>query len=165
MMKKLMVVLAAISAAAVSQASVLLWQITTEDIENAHLVEGSSVTHASVYAVDYVHGGAAQKIGTMKVDGDERTIDISSLNSDYAFYVEVYNWNDTSRVLGTSWKSDFTGTEQTYTAMMSANYIGSTLSIPTLQAWHGGGVAAPEPTSGLLMLLGLAGLALKRRKA
>ena len=31
--------------------------------------------------------------------------------------------------------------------------------------WVGGGEPAPEPTSGLLMLLGMAGLALRRRRA
>lgn len=33
------------------------------------------------------------------------------------------------------------------------------------ESWGSGTVAVPEPTSGLLMLLGLAGLALKRKKA
>jgi len=34
----------------------------------------------------------------------------------------------------------------------------------TAANWVGGGEPAPEPTSGLLMLLGMAGLALRRRR-
>ena len=76
----------------------------------------------------------------------------------YSFFIELLN--DTS-VVGTS--SSLAGTALT-------SYLTSSLggtSVPAGTAWNGGTfttAAIPEPTSGLLMLVGLAGLALRRKR-
>lgn len=164
-MKKILVALAIGLFSATSQAAYLYWQVSQDDIEKAHLVDGSSVTHADLYVIDMSSSSAeAKKLGTYKVGGDEHVnIDVSNYAAgNYAFYIEVYNWSRGSEsVLGTSY-SDITN--NTYEQLAVKHYIGTTLDVPTLKVWHGGAVAAPEPTTGLLMLFGLAGLALKRRK-
>lgn len=51
-----------------------------------------------------------------------------------------------------------------YNGVFHQNYVTSQVDIPTTTPWSPGAFSAPEPTSGLLMLLGGALLALRRRK-
>lgn len=78
------------------------------------------------------------------------------------FLFELAYWDGTSdKVVGSS---------ETYTFAQLAQYMTSftpgTSGIPTQNVFAPSFAAAvPEPTSGLLMLLGVAGLALRRRRA
>lgn len=75
----------------------------------------------------------------------------------YSFSVELGTFNeDGDWVLAA-----MSGTE-TYEAL--TGYISQQLVIPTQQIWTPGAFVAPEPTSGLLMVFGLALLGLKRKK-
>lgn len=71
------------------------------------------------------------------------------------FYIELLN--DTGKVVGRSEALSATTAQQNW---------GSVAEFRDVIAWNGGNTytAVPEPTSGLLMLLGMAGLALRRRK-
>jgi len=106
--------------------------------------------------------------------------DVSDFSSGgYSFYVElingdVSNWSGVDKVNVSAYQtSSFAGQlvssgnsdPITYTGLESKGFIGTDLSPVSMAVWHGGGSYSPvpEPTSAMLVLIGLAGLALKRR--
>lgn len=76
----------------------------------------------------------------------------------YSFAVELGTWDATS---GDWVLAAISGTE-TYGAL--TDYISQQLDLPDATRWTPGAFSAPEPTSGLLTLIGLALLGLKRKK-
>ena len=81
-------------------------------------------------------------------------------NSAYAAILYTYGSGDDLQYMGNVGKVTFESAMNVESAGMSLNLLG-TSSTPT--AWST--AAVPEPTSGLLLLLGMAGLALKRKRA
>lgn len=83
---------------------------------------------------------------------------ISSYSSG-VFYIELYDANE--KVVGRSQALTYSD------ASNLAQFESLSEAQTSLAVWNGGNTytAVPEPTSGLLMLLGMAGLALRRRKA
>lgn len=165
-MKKLSVLFVAICAGMAANASYLYWQVAASDYQN--ITEPGRVTAVNVWAVNtatkdksYVDGYRVES-GTVNMS-QAQMIDVSAFSSgSYSFYIELANYSSGYQNLGNT-------VEQTpYADMVTKNYIlEKPLSVSQAVAWHGGssGYAAPEPTSGLLMLLGVAALGLKRRKA
>lgn len=150
-MKKLLVIAFTALCAASSQAAYLYWQV---DSSKASTYEAQ---FANLYSGETLIGSA--KVGTVTAT------DIGSYTS---FYIELYNYSSEKVATGNEWS---------YTELANQGAITDTLvSIP--QAWTGGtftaynpgggggegGGSVPEPTSGLLMLIGMAALSLKRRK-
>ena len=78
----------------------------------------------------------------------------------YAAILYTFGSGDDIQYMGNVGKITFESAMDIESASMSLNLLG-TSSTPT--AWST--AAVPEPTSGLLMLLGMAGLALKRKRA
>lgn len=78
----------------------------------------------------------------------------ADFSNGYSYYIEIMGYENTT-VIGLS----------TYTASASnlTSDLGGMFSVP-VNAWTGTAYAAPEPTSGLLLLVGASLLALKRRK-
>lgn len=165
-MKKLSVLLVAIAATVTANASYLYWQVQSTDY--SHITEPNSVTGVNVWAIDD-KGTKTFVDGYRATDGNPvnmtqaQEIDVSTFSTgSYTFYVELMNYSSgPAQRVGETFPNN-----QTYASMVEAHYISDTpLSITLATPWHGGAIVAPEPTSGLLMLFGLAGLALKRRKA
>lgn len=162
-MKKLTVLLVAFAAAITANASYLYWQVEASDY--SHITEPDQVTAVNVWAIDnngaktFVDGYRAASGQTVDMD-QAQMIDVSAFSSgSYSFYIELMNYSSGAQKLGE------TVSNETYASMVNNHYIMDTpLSITMATPWHGGTVAAPEPTSAMLMLLGMAGLALKRRK-
>lgn len=163
-MKKLMVLFVALCAGFAANASYLYWQVEASDY--SHITEPNKVTAVNVWAVDnegtktFVDGYRAASGSTVNME-QAQMIDVSAFsNGSYSFYIELMNYSSGAQKLGV------TVSNETYADMVVKHYIMDTpLSVTLATPWHGGTVAAPEPTSGLLMLLGVAALGLKRRKA
>ena len=166
-MKKFVTLMLVLAASYVANAAYMFWQIEESP-------EGMGAEYATMYA--YNRNTGAYTALTSTWDGgsatlvpvdywNEYTVDLSQITlgdgetlADYSFIIELKNGNDSnSEVVG---YGDF----QTYESM--GQYISSTGSlsdITTVTPWHEESFAAPEPTSGLLMLLGAACLGLRRK--
>lgn len=155
-MKKILIAFAIASMSFMSHAAYLYWQVQSDDYTT--ITEPAKVDTAYLYATK--DGVADKKIGALKIDNSQEyyAVDVSSYGG-YSFYIELVNYNSGAKdVLGY-------GDTISYDQMVEKGYILETpLTITSANIWHGGSYVAPEPTSGLLMLFGLAGLALKRRK-
>ena len=178
-MKKLIVALGAVAMAVVANAAALNWQTW------AYINDGSADT-------DWIDGGQAYLV--MVTDAasfavaDDLSVTGGSIVDSAAFASGTVDgvWQDTdSLVAGNVYKfaiittSDGTGitvpTTGTYSvddnsgALYSMTWDSATgASIFPPDTYVGASMStavAPEPTSGLLLLLGMAGLALKRKRA
>lgn len=92
-------------------------------------------------------------------DADGHLVDLAS--NDYTFRVALFDYADDGFKL-TALSNDsyaFSGLESLFAVTTPPNATGD--GIWTVSSFY----AVPEPTSGLLLLLGLAGLALKRRRS
>lgn len=172
-MKKLLTFAFAVAAATMAQASYLYWQTSAETTFNGHEIlgynlyanSGTGFTRVTTGILD-ADGDAVSLTDNGLAGGYQYAIDVSKYSDTSSFYVEVIGYDEAA--FGAA---DIAGkigetAPTTYADLYSKGYIltsGTALTIPN--AWTGGPVAAPEPTSAMLMLLGMAGLALKRRKA
>lgn len=168
-MKKLLIALVAMGLAGFAQASYLYWQVSPEAVETFASESGAS------YGVQVKYGDNALTIADLNGNNTGKTkvnissaqnpgylIDISDITAGNSFYIEIVKWN------AGSWNTVGVSTALDYNSYADINAYTVDLHAiaPTLPAaWTGGTYSAPEPTSGLLMLLGVAALGLKRRKA
>lgn len=83
---------------------------------------------------------------------------LADIAENSSFIIELFN---DSGVVGQSDKLAFSSAAA---ASSIAEITAAGIFTPAVTTWSMGPVGAPEPTSGLLMLLGMAALGLKRRK-
>ena len=126
--------------------------VTESNIKNNSLYLGTGKTASSDGALAKTSSEAGK--GGLKADGnpyDLVFVTFATVNgTDYYYLSSVSKtaaWDD--------------ATQYTHDLSSPANWAGSTFSKDN---WHTVS-AVPEPTSGLLLLLGVAGLALRRRRA
>ena len=184
-MKKLMVMLAAVAMAVGAQASSVYWTCTNVKDATGTAVDGiayfmiESATQtrdqfiaavagkgadAATAALGSAYSWNASEPGKYSV-GLADAVDVSSLgladDKTYNAYLVIFDNADLEKanfyVTGVKELTTMTGTE-------TAQVKFGTQSTPS-QAAGAWTAVAPEPTSGLLMLVGLAGLALRRRRA
>lgn len=150
-MKKFLVLAFAVVCAVTTQAAYLYWQVSDESATafvdaNWAILKQDGVT---IGAAEFSASGTPM----MSV---EATLVNGTTGS---FYIELYNYDSEAR----QWNALGVSDTASYASLMGSGAITSSLvSIPT--AWTGGTMHVPEPTSAVLMLIGLAGLSLKRRK-
>ena len=193
-MKKLMMVVAAFALAASAQAATYNWKWTStlkdptstaysgtvylfnandysqQTILTAFLANPKSYSLSGAidsYATSNGKGPSvaasipAANIGTLRGSGDEKYVDY--------FYAATFTSGDDSYILLTDTYNVFVQSAQDTT--MSVALSGSTVApedtstIQSGKVWYSAPSAIPEPTTGLLVLLGVAGLALRRRRA
>ena len=150
-MKKLMIAAAIVCAAAFVQAAQFQW-VALDVMKDDALYSGS----ATLTLWDTTVGGSATFGGTME-DGMINEYVGDASGADKGFIVQGHSY-DAQYTMTAADGSVFTSEKQT-------NIVG--LFPSENQVWFNGGSwqSVPEPTSGLLLLIGVAGLALKRKRA
>ena len=143
-MKKLMIAVAIVCAAVVSQAATFSWEgFDIVDI-NGDAYTGSALLHC----VELSSLSASGSVEDGELIGNKLISDDFVAGTTYSFY--------------------FTSEDAAGNTYVSETVSAAALGVGTGSlSFEGNGTwtAAPEPTSGLLMLLGMAGLALRRKRA
>ena len=191
-MKKSILALAVVCAASILRADLILcWSMPDTSATSAMAWYGQPVTIANATALDGTPYGAVAgaKVGYFTADPGTITRETIEGNSSYAmaydfdemgasadtvssvvspsgrgyavldsdtYYYYIALFNDTG---------DLVAYSQTFQSAGVTNYTFDDEGwIFSASLYTGSGYAVPEPTSGLLVLLGMAGLALRRRK-
>lgn len=193
-MKKILLGLSIAVAAMSSQASYLYWQVTDTMVTAdtclsklasdetasyvARLRAGTVGTDASSFST-YMAGGTFKAgvqdtgfaLGTFNqaaslsvADGGAMKVDLGTIAQDQdaqLYYVEILKWDSANKEFTQVAVSQM----KSYANLSNEGYIGTEMKdIPNIAIWAGSGYAVPEPTGGMLVLMGLAFLGLKRRR-
>ena len=180
-MKKLMVALAAVAMAAVSQAASIKWQGTMNG------VDPTAVTDNGNYAASTALAATDLWSYTLKIFSADGQTTIATKSSTSAGPSISVTLNNTNIKLSTDYTYEIviSASEAALKSKVSPDYDYSAAALSTTitgsfstiaqgtspldaspTSWTVSGITAiPEPTSGLLLLLGVAGLALKRKRA
>ena len=174
-MKKLMMALGAVVVATSVHAAAITWGISaiTASPDNAagagmvgYFLDASTYSVFSALTADKVADYVTSKYtytGTTTKNGRTGAIALGVTSGNYSpldevsGYVVLFDTSDASTAKNYVATSVVTGS-------IPSSGATTALDFGTL-ASNGGWTAVPEPTSGLLLLLGMAGLALKRKRA
>ena len=173
-MKKIMIAVAAMVMAVVANAASVDWQVTGSTSQagyTAYVMAGDVVTSwssvADVQAAALVSGQIAKDGRNYRVNGTETD---AALTKSSSFYYVVVNADASQYAVSGA----FAGADYVYDTTAAppeaAPSVGPTFNVKdaTFSDWakaDGPTGDVPEPTSGLLLLVGAAALALKRKVA
>ncbi len=164
MFKKITIVAAVALPALFAKADFLYWQVADQgEFSEAvlHVMQGTTEVHVfdgeAALGVNYTDKWTGTATGLV-------TTDISNYaSSEYSFFVEMLTYSDNS-FKGTNPSKGYTWS---YDELVSSGYV-SAGNIATPSMVTGGGLnmgsPVPEPTSGILLLIGGGMLALRRRR-
>ena len=174
-MKKLLLLALIFALAQASNAAYLYWQVSDTD-KSAAQTETVSWFEADINAARIYtkasDGDSWSQVASIYLNGENiggtapipsqslYAIDIGS-NDSYSYYVELGNYD------GSQWYVAAKSNAETITYQSSGGtaIVTSLSDMARVSPWHAGGYkSVPEPTSGLMMLLGAAMLGLKRKK-
>ena len=181
-MKKLMVI-AAVLAASVASAATIDWKVTVDTADRANkfmffnyddqatvlgiLDAGGASTYSQLEALAYDGAGAYQFATTAK--SSSKTGGLSSIDKGDTMFLVLFDTTAAATVTdGMAYKytGEIDGTAYIYDLNAEPPEASpGTFDIAASSFANSGTVGVPEPTSGLLLLLGMAGLALKRKRA
>ena len=186
-MKKLMIALAIAAIAVVSNAASVNWGAGTVTDPNGATANKSVTGYLFVLTSDQytalaanttgaamseaVYAAYGSKLGEAYATGTTSKKGALTLTDDskeygagdkaYAAIIYTYGTGDDLQYIGNVGSATFESSMSVDMSEMANHLFGDTSAAST--AWTA--AAVPEPTSGLLMLLGMAGLALRRRRA
>ena len=190
-MKKLIVVLGAVAIAAVAQASSFSWKTQTGQyvyqagtttkagsvtayLFNADVVSRDALVAAFVDAgkglTDFTSLSSKATSSAGAITSTSFTADPLGSETDLTAYFAIISGDNifvSAEVTGGYQATSSTTLQFLPTTASKASAVEwttGTTSVGTAGGWYTA-AAVPEPTSGLLMLLGMAGLALRRRRA
>ena len=189
-MNKLMITIAAVACAASVNAAALMWGArniiipvaTDTSVSQSGIVMSSGTKFdaaALTVALFWVdNSGDKISIGSYTTTGSglitSQTLGDSSSNktlynamlAEGDDYYPSYYFTATYKTATGTYAYEGTATATTPIGNLPSSNIGVTANFANAGSWtYTAGSAVPEPTSGLLMLLGMAGLALRRRRA
>ena len=186
-MKKLMIVAAVALCAAYANAAAFSWKTTASLTTDGSTVATSTAMNGGTFALVYL-GNDSSKIDwstakvvdsaspsfvtsmgkTTALTSKSFTFDMADYGNGDIFGVVFKDSSDKLYYLQTGASGNMSptytisGLDGDNSQLDDFNFASSAFSISTSPS---AAVAVPEPTSGLLMLLGMAGLALRRRRA
>jgi len=158
--------LAAATMSAMADVEALYWQVTDEN--NPDPISFTAAAFAATDGSQTVYLRDEAGHAWQAANADEKTTEVvasmwdSTYNTGWSFFIELKNQVDGNWItVGTINKAD--GSNFTYTDIQSSIASSMSMSLVTPLA-SAGRAHIPEPTSGLLMLVGGALLALRRRR-
>ena len=182
-MKKLMIAAAIVCAAAMSQAASIMWSSSKNYVTKDGTVQTAATADAGKFVLCYLGNGTADWDNAKVVN--EGTVAYSTAMGGTAKATGTFSWTygaaDTpinGDIFGVMFQDTNGNLSQLVTpgdsptpiavefaisGMTDNLYAGTMVFSPTSN--YTVASAVPEPTSGLLLLLGVAGMALRRRRA
>ena len=162
-MKKLLIAAAIVCAAVISQAASTDWKVTCGNMKD----HTGTASFSGTYQLYATGGDLSSDLLVLTIDDcgttlNQKAFTVASgltVDQSYNFYytlVDSAGYTLTSAKSANAYKASETGAP-VIALGNQATFTGNPSN------WKA--AAAPEPTSGLLLLLGVAGLALKRRRA
>ena len=189
-MKKIMLTFAAIATVIVANAASMNWGADytysstgtagvdrgTTDAWIAYVFDASTTSYASAQALFAANKGAdlaALAVGSTTVAGDElggfqaQSTFSGAAGSSVSAYVVIFDAASvaTSKNMYISEVVTATAPSSGVPGVLSFGEGGDMVGMASASAWTASAAAVPEPTSGLLLLIGMAGLALRRKQA
>lgn len=174
-MKKVLMTLCAFALAFGAQAASVDWKVSGKDAQigySAYLMVGETATTSwasvSDIAAAAIGTGTLVKLGR-NVAADGTTTD-AALTKDGSFYFVVVTADKSSYAVsdlyaGAAYVYDTMASPPESAPSVSPIFAANTASYVAFGGGGGGGGDIPEPTSAMLLLLGMAGLALRRKVA
>ena len=186
-MKKLMLAIAVVCVATVTQAASCAWKLGADSAYKYN--QGVMINATSIAAVQAILDAGGSDVRTSLASysiGDlanaakggaiaMQTAEVPDTDSGLSYAWVIIQTTDSGRTITDGTTGYIISASTTYADLASASAIVTGSATPT--TWDIAGNltaagaltgtigAAPEPTSGLLLLLGVAGLALKRKRA
>ena len=185
-MKKIMILAAVVCAAVVSQAAAINWTVTGNGSSQkskavyifesssrsaivALLEAGTSTGTAAGILSDATWTGAVKANGqtsSATTPGAEGSIDLGEVaTGNKSYFAVVFNKTEALAADATKYYLSADATGHSYTDLNPGEGVAVAMSIAGVTAVTIPTQAVPEPTSAMLLLLGVAGMALRRRRA
>ena len=174
-MKKIMIALAAVVSAVAVQAASVNWNFSVSAMDSTY---ASAVGNVAITALSESWSSSFDEFGSATFAISGTTEDVFASGTQWTVTTTATLWDEAMSTSADyiysyvftmpALPSDDPGIQSALAAV--ADSINTSLdfggTLPSIEnAAAAGWTAAPEPTSGLLLLLGVAGLALKRKRA